>query len=180
MNLPDHPSKNWFKAAFLFNVLSSLGTFYLAYMMVTKNINQHAYLGSVYFYLHFQYSGWFFFAIVGLIMDKFSEFPSFSYDSKLFKTFFIACIPAYFLSILWAKLPWYVLILPVAAVLLQLWGLSMMVKKVLTHLGHIKTIWPKAVRWLLGLAFFALVIKLLLQAGSVFPEISNWLLDSDR
>ena len=29
-NLPYHPSKNWFKAALLFNVLSSLGTFYLA------------------------------------------------------------------------------------------------------------------------------------------------------
>ncbi|MBK8055941.1 MAG: hypothetical protein IPK35_22395 [Saprospiraceae bacterium] len=173
MNMPDHPSKDWFKAALLFNVLSSLGTFYLAYMMVTKNINQHAYLGSVYFYLHFQYSGWFFFAIIGLIMDKFSEFPSFSYDSKLFKTFFIACIPAYFLSILWAKLPWYLYILPVAAVLLQLWGLSLIVKKVMAHLGHIKTTWPKSVQWLLGLAFFALIIKLLLQAGSVFPEISK-------
>mgnify|MGYP001159266729 CR=1 FL=1 len=173
MNMPDHPSKDWFKAALLFNVLSSLGTFYLAYMMVTKNINQHAYLGSVYFYLHFQYSGWFFFAIIGLIMDKFSEFPSFSYDSKLFKTFFIACIPAYFLSILWAKLPWYLYILPVAAVLLQLWGLSLIVKKVMSHRGHIRTTWPKSVQWLLGLAFFALIIKLLLQAGSVFPEISK-------
>ncbi|MBK9565041.1 MAG: hypothetical protein IPO37_07635 [Saprospiraceae bacterium] len=172
-NLPDHPSKNWFKAALLFNVLSSLGTFYLAYMMVTKNINQHSYLGSVYFYLHFQYSGWFFFAIMGLIIDKFAELPSFSYDSQLFKTFFSACVPAYFLSILWAKLPWYLYILPVVAVLLQLWGLSILIKKVRTHLRQIKSAWPKPVRWLLGLAFFALIIKLLLQTGSVFPEISK-------
>jgi hypothetical protein len=172
-NLPDHPSKNWFKAALLFNVLSSLGTFYLAYMMVSKNIDQHAYLGSVYFYLHFQYSGWFFFAIMGLILDKFSELSTFSYNSKLFKTFFIACIPAYFLSILWANLPWYLYIFPVVAVLLQLWGLSILIKKVMTHLSQIKSIWPKKVLWLLGLAFFALIIKLLLQAGSVFPEISK-------
>jgi hypothetical protein len=172
-NLPDHPSKNWFKAALLFNVLSSLGTFYLAYMMVSKNIDQHAYLGSVYFYLHFQYSGWFFFAIMGLILEKFSELPTFSYNSKLFKTFFTACIPAYFLSILWANLPWYLYIFPVVAVLLQLWGLSILIKKVMTHLSQIKSIWPKAVVWLLGLAFFALIIKLLLQAGSVFPEISK-------
>lgn len=172
-NLPYHPSKNWFKAALLFNVLSSLGTFYLAYMMVTKNINQHAYLGSVYFYLHFQYSGWFFFAIMGLIIDKFSAMPAFYNDSKLFKTFFIACIPAYLLSILWAKLPWYLYVLPVVAVLLQLWGLSIFVKKVIIHLKHIKTTWPKTVQWLFGLVFIALIIKFLLQAGSVFPEISK-------
>mgnify|MGYP001163327778 CR=1 FL=1 len=173
IHIPYHPSKNWFKAALLFNVLSSLGTFYLAYMMVTKNINQHAYLGSVYFYLHFQYSGWFFFAIMGLIIDKFSVMPAFYNDSKLFKTFFIACIPAYLLSILWAKLPWYLYILPVVAVLLQLWGLSILVKKVIIHLKHIKTTWPKTVQWLFGLAFIALIIKFLLQAGSVFPEISK-------
>ena len=29
---------NWFKGALFFNVLSSVGTFYLAYMMATKNI----------------------------------------------------------------------------------------------------------------------------------------------
>nr|MBP6448391.1 hypothetical protein [Saprospiraceae bacterium] len=90
-----------------------------------------------------------------------------------FKTFFIACIPAYLLSILWAKLPWYLYILPVVAVLLQLWGLSILVKKVIIHLKHIKTTWPKTVQWLFGLAFIALIIKFLLQAGSVFPEISK-------
>jgi cytochrome bd-type quinol oxidase subunit 1 len=54
--------RKWFSAALFFNVLSSLGTFYLAYMMISKNIVQDVYLSSVYFYLHFQYNGWFFFA----------------------------------------------------------------------------------------------------------------------
>lgn len=171
--LSDHPSKNWFKAALFFNILSSLGTFYLAYMMATKNIQQNVYLGSVYFYLHFQYSGWFFFAIMGLIISKLAKLPGFIYNPKLFTAFFIACIPAYFLSILWAKLPWYLYVLPVFAVLAQLWGLSMLIKTVFHHLNTIKTQWPGLVRWLIGLAFFALIIKLGLQAGSVFPEISK-------
>ena len=54
----------WFKAALFFNVISSLGTFALAYMMVTKNIHQNEYLASIYYYLHFQDNGWFFFACV--------------------------------------------------------------------------------------------------------------------
>ena len=41
-------SKRWLNAALLFNILSSLGTFALVIMMVTKNIPQHAYLASLY------------------------------------------------------------------------------------------------------------------------------------
>ncbi len=172
--VPDnHPSKNWFTAALIFNVLSSAGTFYLAYMMVSKNIHQYAYLGSVYFYLHFQYSGWFFFAIMGLLMAKLNESPSFRYNSKIFVTFFVACIPAYFLSILWAKLPWYIYLFPIAAVLLQLWGLSLFLNLLKKNWSYIKVLWSYHVRWLLGLALMALIIKLSLQAGSIFPDISK-------
>lgn len=172
-SLPSHPSSPWFKAALLFNVLSSLGTFYLAYMMASKNINQSAYLGSVYFYLHFQYSGWFFFAIMGLIIHKLSAFPSFRYNPKLFYTFFIACIPAYFLSILWADLPWYIFVFPIAAVALQLFGLVIFLKMIRHHLDDILHKWSFPVRWLLSLALIALIIKILLQTGSIFPEVSK-------
>ncbi|HQV66284.1 MAG: hypothetical protein IPO26_05430 [Saprospiraceae bacterium] len=173
-SMPDsHPSKNWFKAALIFNVLSSIGTFYLAYMMATNNINQHAYLGSVYFYLHFQYSGWFFFAIIGLLLSKLKYFYSFSYNPNLFKFFFAACIPAYFLSILWAHLPWYIYIFPVIAVILQLMGISILLKLLKKMWPEIKEKWSYHIRLLLGLSLLALIIKLSLQAGSIFPEISK-------
>ena len=169
----DHPSHLWFKAALFFNILSSLGTFYLAYMMVTKNLEQHAYLASVYFYLHFQYSGWFFFAIVGLIISKFSVLPGFVYKPSLFYLFFISCLPAYFLSILWADLPWQLYLLPIFAVVLQLLGLFGLLKMIKTHWQHIRQHWAITVQWLLGMALVALIIKLLLQTGSVIPEISK-------
>ncbi len=172
-SLQSHPSSHWFKAALLFNVLSSLGTFYLAYMMASKNISQHSYLGSVYFYLHFQYSGWFFFAIMGLIIHKLSAFHSFLYNPKLFFAFFIACMPAYFLSILWADLPWYIFVFPIAAVVLQLFGLVIFLKMIRQYLNEILHKWSFPVRWLLGLALIALTIKLVLQAGSIFPEVSK-------
>ena len=43
----------WIKAALVFNVLSSLGAFSLAFMMVTKNLRQNWYLASVYFFFIF-------------------------------------------------------------------------------------------------------------------------------
>jgi hypothetical protein len=169
----DHPSKNWFKAALFFNVLSSLGTFYLAYMMATKHIHQHAYLGSVYFYLHFQYSGWFFFAIMGLLMSKLVLASDFKNDSFIFNTLALATIPAFILSVLWLKLPWYVYIFPVFAVILQIIGLLRLIKLLKIHLHHIKSTWIRPVRIILGLTFMALIIKFILQAGSLFPEISK-------
>jgi hypothetical protein len=81
-------SKNWFKVALFFNVISSLGTFALAYMMITKNIHQNEYLASIYYYLHFQYNGWFFFACMGLLFSflqlKLSENPFFKRTFWLF------------------------------------------------------------------------------------------------
>jgi len=114
---------NWFKAAIFFNILSSLGTFALAFMMVTKNIHQEEYLASIYYYLHFQYNGWFFFACMGLLVSFFnlkdSDNPFFS---TLFKLFFLSCIPAYFLSTLWWDLPLWLYILTVIAAFVQVYA----------------------------------------------------------
>ncbi|MBK9254239.1 MAG: hypothetical protein IPM42_01995 [Saprospiraceae bacterium] len=173
-NVPaNHPSKNWFKAALLFNILSSAGTFYLAYMMVTKQIDQHAYLASVYFYLHFQYSGWFFFAMMGLLITKLNQSPVFVYDRAIFKYFFIACFPAFFLSVLWLKLPLYIYSFTILAVILQLFGLLKFILLLRKNFSYIFTQWIKPVRIILGLSLIALVIKILLQAGSIFPDISD-------
>ena len=73
------------------NIISSLGTFALAYMMATKNVEQNWYLASVYFFLHFQYNGWFFFAILGLLffqLEKIKELLP-----KLKSIFWLFCVP---------------------------------------------------------------------------------------
>jgi len=100
-----HPSKHWFKASLLFYICSSLGTFALAYMMVTKHLPQNLYLASVYYYLHFQYNGFFFFSCMGLFISQLYRFiPSIKNEVYIFWLFAIACVPTYFLSTLWMKL----------------------------------------------------------------------------
>jgi hypothetical protein len=167
------PSVKWFLAALLFQTLSSLGTFYLAWMMAANHFDQSMYLGSVYFYLHFQYSGWFFFAIMGLWTYALHKNPERPDDSKIFNLFFIACIPAFLLSVLWAHLPWYIFWLHVAAVILQLIGLYYFLTWLRKQIQYIQRSLHFLSKTLLVLSLFALVIKLFLQAGSVFPEISK-------
>src|SRR3970040_2533247 len=115
-------AKSWFKAAIFFNIISSLGTFYLAYMMASKNVVQDWYLSSIYYYLHFQYNGWFFFACMGLFFGllnlKKTDHP---FYETAFKLFAAACIPAYFLSILWLDFPVWLYAITVLSAIIQVY-----------------------------------------------------------
>ncbi len=169
-----HPSKLWLRASLVFYAISSLGAFSLAVMMATHSVQQHWYLGSVYFFLHFQYNGWFFFAAVGLFIGTFIRMgiPADKLKS-IFILFAGACIPAYFLSILWAEIPMWVYILTVIAAIGQVVGWFWLVKLIWPKLSYFKTEFVSLSRWLFGLSATALTIKLLLQAGSVIPQLST-------
>ncbi len=91
-------ARPWAMAGLLLNVLSAAGPLFLAYMMATKNINHHSYLASVYYFLHFQYSGWFFFGSMALLVHNLPE--SVGSLKKYFYIFVITVIPTFFLSVL--------------------------------------------------------------------------------
>ena len=164
----------WFKAALFFNVISSLGTFALAYMMATKNIHQNEYLASIYYYLHFQYNGWFFFACMGLFFDflilKKSEN---AFYSNSFKLFFVSCFPAYFLSTLWLDLPLWIYILTVIAALIQVFTWFKLLFILIRNKLDIVENYPFFLRYILLFIGFALSVKFLLQLGSTIPTVSQ-------
>ncbi len=167
-------SHHWFKAALVFNFLSSLGTFALAYMMANKIIHQNWYLGAVYFFLHFQYNGWFFFVCMGLFCDKLAVKPFLSRKLTLvFWMFAVACLPAYFLSALWMPIPtWvYVSVIVAAAVQVIAWVLLLDIVRRHWHLIHENL--PVVSKWALILSALALTVKLLLQLGSTIPALSQ-------
>lgn len=164
----------WFKAALVFSVLSSLGAFGLAFMMANKIVHETWYLGAVYFFLHFQYNGWFFFAIAGLLMSVIHK--TFGADKKLkiiFWLFCLACVPAFFLSALWMKIPIVIYWIVVASAIAQLAGWIMLVKLLNKNKTTVVNCFPKKSRVLLLLSAIALTIKLLLQVGSTHPALSQ-------
>lgn len=167
-------SKNWFKASLFFNVLSSLGTFALAYMMASKNIHQNEYLSSIYFYLHFQYNGWFFFACMGLLFFFLQiKKTENTFFKKTFWLFFVSCIPAYFLSTLWLKLPIWIYVLTLLSAIIQAFTwfkfLSILIKLKLNFLEK----YPLFLRYILFFVSIALSLKFLLQLGSTIPVLSQ-------
>ena len=167
-------AKSWFKAALFFNVFSSLGTFYLAYMMASKNVVQDWYLSSIYYYLHFQYNGWFFFACMGLAFGFLNLRKSeHSFYETSYRLFAIACIPAYFLSTLWLDLPLWLYVITVIAAIIQVFAWFKLLVILLKTRKNVLENYAPLLRYILLFVSFALSIKLLLQLGSTVPIISN-------
>jgi hypothetical protein len=165
--------KSFFKAAVFFNVLSSIGPFTLAYMMATKSSFQNLYVAALYFFLHFQYNGWFLFACMGLLSYRLSKYAI--RDKKLktaYYLFVFACVPAYFLSALWIPMPWWIYILVALAGLAQLAGWVVILIATKRYEDLIKSNLNPFTRTLFSLCAIAYSIKLLLQAASAIPSLS--------
>jgi len=164
----------WFKAAVLFNAVSSLGAFALTVMMVNKVIHQNWYLAAEYFYLHFQYNGWFFFACMGLLTAFVSRNTHAEAAlKKIFLLFAFAIGPAYFLSALWMDIPLWIYILVIVAALAQVAGWAWFVILMKRNWHFLKPKISTTSRYILACAAIALTAKLLLQLGSTIPSLSD-------
>jgi len=136
----------WIKAALIFFTLSSIGPYMLAWMMATKDIQQNTYLASIYYYLHFQYNGWFFFTCMGLFADKLNvQQFSFKLKRNIFYAFVLACVPAYFLSALWLPIPAWLYVIIVMAAFAQVIAWSVLLVKLISNYKLVFFIAQKAV-----------------------------------
>ena len=169
--------KPWFLGGLFFAVLSSLGIFSLSYMMISKNINQDFYLASTYFYLHFQYNGFFIFSCIGLLMNSLQKIKveiSPKINKSIFWLMFIGCLVGYGLSVLWMKLPLWLFIIIVLATLAQTLGAFKLYQLVKTNWGNAVASWSPMQRFVMMYVGFAFFVKILLQLGSNIPAISQF------
>ncbi len=165
---------HWFKAGLLFNALSALGAFSLAILMANKIIHQNWYLLSVYFFLHFQYNGWFFFSCMGLCIEKILiTIPFIKNQKQIFWLFASSCVPAYFLSALWLPMPNTISAIIVISAILQLLAWVIFLKQILPKKVEFLKQFVKPANSLLLFSGIALSVKFFLQATSTIPSIST-------
>ena len=169
--------KPWFIGGLFFAVISSVGVFGLSYMMSSGNMTQNLYLASTYYYLHFQYNGFFIFTCIGLLLHSLREIGAeiSEKDNKLiFWLMFIGCVIGFGLSVLWMKMPLWIFVAIILGTIAQTIGsvkLYMVLKKN----------WPKLVlnfsalqRFVLMYVGFAFFAKIVLQLGSTIPVLSQF------
>ncbi|RDV13023.1 hypothetical protein DXT99_21845 [Pontibacter diazotrophicus] len=163
-------------ASLLFLVFSSIGPWAMGPILATGNSGGTLYYSAIYFYLHFQYNGWFTFAVLGMLF-WFLEHHHIAYSKKLainaFWLLAVACVPAVALSVLWAKPATVVYWIGGAAGLMQLMALYLLLKLLWEVRQQVIAVLKPWVQLLMGLAMFFFVVKLALQAASALPAMAN-------
>lgn len=171
----DLNARNWFIAAIAFLVFSSIGTFYLSYLTTTKQLTEHSYLGSIYWYLHFQYNGWFFFACAGLFVDYIQK-QNLKIKSlnSIFWMFAISCVPAYGLSVLWLDLPIWLYTIICFAAIIQFYAVVKFLYNLYKEKPSKNLKWTPLMKFLMLFVGFSLLMKYTLQLGSTIPAIAKF------
>lgn len=170
----------WYLGALFFAFVSSIGIFTLSYLTATKQITSDSLLSSIYFYLHFQYNGFFLFSCIGLLLSQLSKIGvslNKKQNSILFYSFFIGCLFTYGLSVLWYELPLWLYLLTIIGTVLQTFGSILLAKVFIKNRKKIKQNVTSLQRWVLFYVGGAFYVKIFLQLISIFPSISHYAFD---
>ncbi len=162
----------WLKAGAFFATFSAIGIFGLAYFSSKKDEFEVLFRAATYFYLHYQYNGFFLFSCIGLFLITLKK-HQIKINDKWNKTIFyllsIGCFFGYGLSILWIKMSdyWFfffgliAIVQLVGAVLFLNW-----IRKIDWFQRH--NFMGKLLLSVVGLAFLG---KFVLQSLSVIPAL---------
>ena len=179
-HVPSHFKKrfSWklIKTSLWYLVLSSIGPWAIGGVMSTLGPESIWYKTSIYFYLHFQYNGWFILALLGIFFYILEE-RGLEFNREKLKSFFLllnfGIIFTLFLSVLWFVPPkvFYVLgLIGAVAQILAFYELYLLLRGKFTVIKE--TFIPRAF-FLLKIAGSLVIVKILMQLSSAFPYLAN-------
>ncbi len=162
------------KAAVVFMLISSLSPWALGPVMVFLGKQSVWYHLDIYFYLHFQYNGWFFLAMLALIIHWFEKnnlkIPEHIWKKSLF-WLFKGIFWGYITNTLWTDPPLYFNMIALLSVLMEAWGLWLIGRFLFQNLHTVFS--DKFSKRIFYWLVFAIVIKTGLQFLASCPYYAN-------
>ncbi len=164
------------RASLWFMVLSSVGPWVLGVIMNTLGSTSPWYRNAIYFYLHFQYNGWFLVAIIGILFSFFEKY-SLSISKKQFILFYHLFISGvfltFFLSVLWMKPNTFFYVFSGIGGIFQLVAFGVLGKMAFQNSNLLKSNLSKFEEYLLKTVGVLFIAKLLFQLLGAFPSIAE-------
>jgi len=158
------------KAAVVFMLISSLSPWLLGPVIVFFGKNSVWYNLDVYFYLHFQYNGWFFLALLALLIHLLEKngvvIPEKVWKRSL-RLLFSGIFLGYITNTLWTEPPIYFNLLALVSVFLEASGLVILFNFIRRHIDTL-SLTTRQRRWLRWVVF-AIAVKVLLQFMASCP-----------
>lgn len=165
------------KTGLLLGALSTIAPWGVGILSAKGLKGTEAFDATIYFFLHFQYNGWFLFVTLGLFF-KLLENNNVSFDvikgMRFYLLFTVAVVPAYTLSLLGMSFRSFILLPAVLASLFQLLGLYyflMLVIESIPKWESYKNQWSKIFLYSAISSFF---LKVILQLLSTVPLFENY------
>ena len=165
------PSWSFLLAAFFYFAISAIGPFATGPLIATGKAGTPLYYNAIYFYLHFQYNGFFTFIVFAVLYKMIEKRKSFNHGRTVFRLMNGACIPAYALSILWTQPAIVVNIIGGAASILQLAAFLLLLKDSKGLVWETKT-----QRILFMISLSALLLKSLYNYSALCLQWQQWLI----
>ena len=169
------PALAAFRWAVFFLFLSALGPFGLAFLAFQQMSDTIWYNLAVYFYLHFQYSGWMVFALLAILLGKMPlSGKSYTRAVHLLAT---GTLAGYALNTLWAGPSVAVNILAALGALMQLAAIFQL-GQAWMQTYRLREVWKRTWSYrFAGIAVAAFGLKLLLQLGGAIPGVGDLLFE---
>ena len=164
------------KISLWYMILSSIGPWALGYIMTTAGSGSNLYRNAIYFYLHFQYNGWFIMALFGIFFYILEE-QMIKISPKTFQQFYwainIGVVATFGISLLWMKPHFSIYIVSFLGALSQLFALGFLVKELLPFKRKIATKNSTLSFQLLKIVAFLFLVKLFMQVIGSLPNFAN-------
>ncbi|WP_136468713.1 hypothetical protein [Flagellimonas onchidii] len=153
-------------------VISSIGPWALGIIMNTAGSGSDLYRNAIYFYLHFQYNGWFVMALIGILLYVLEQ-NKIKLSPKRFRPFFwtmnIGIVATFAISVLWMQPPMFIYFISGFGSLLQLFAFGILMKWLLPLREKIKNLSSRLFCPLLKITGMFFLIKLLFQILGSLP-----------
>ena len=169
-------SYTYIRTALYYMILSSIGPWALGIIMNTLGSTSIWYKIAIYFYLHFQYNGWYIVALFGVffyMLEKNNILISKTKSKTLYLTLQIGILLSFFLSVLWTEPHPIFYILGGIGALLQIVAYYILVKISIENRSLLYPHFTSLERMLLKIALVLLGLKIILQAISAIPYFSQ-------
>lgn len=170
-------SLKFIKVSLWMMLLSTLGPWAVGILSANGLGGSEYFNAALYFFLHFQYNGWFSFAVLGIFFFILEQ-KNISLQNKHLNFFYLlftaAVIPSYSLSLLGMSFRSYFIAFGYISGAMQLFALYYLFKFLMANFQLIKRIFNAWIFSLLKIVFIAFSIKMLLQIASVFPFLESF------
>src|SRR5690606_24599170 len=157
------------KTALWYLIISSIGPWAIGAVMATLGSESIWYKTSIYFFLHFQYNGWFIFVLLGILFSFFEERGVRFNPKRLRSLFFllnIGVVFTVFLSILWFVPPLVFYLLGLVGAVSQMLAFYELFGLLKEYIFMLKKHFSKSAFFLLKFSAILMVLKLLMQLFS--------------